>query len=78
MILVKINIFYFLVIGSAVCLVIHSLLLGIQFEVDLYKFFRRFVLLAFIIFELAAQAMLINNIIKIKNNDFRNQLIEIF
>ena len=42
--------FLFFGVGSAVCLVIHSLLLGIQFEVDLYKFFRRFVLLAFIIF----------------------------
>jgi len=60
---------YFLFFGvcSAVCLVIHSLLLGIHFEVDLYKFFRRFVLLAFIIFELVAQALLINSIIKIKN-----------
>ena len=59
--------FLFFGVGSAVCLVIHSLLLGIQFEVDLYKFFRRFVLLTFIIFELMAQAMLINSIIKIKN-----------
>ena len=59
--------FLFFGVGSAVCLVIHSLLLGIQFEVDLYKFFRRFVLLAFIIFELVAQAILINNLIKIKN-----------
>ena len=59
--------FLFFGIGSAVCLIIHSLLLGIQFEVDLYKFFRRFVLLTFIIFELTAQAMLINSIIKIKN-----------
>nr|ABZ06798.1 hypothetical protein ALOHA_HF4000141I21ctg1g20 [uncultured marine microorganism HF4000_141I21] len=59
--------FLFFGVGSAVCLVIHSLLLGIQFEVDLYKFFRRLVLLAFIIFELVAQAMLINNIIKIRN-----------
>ena len=59
--------FLFFGVGSAVCLIIHSLLLGIHFEVDLYKFFRRFVLLAFIIFELVAQAMLINNIIKIKN-----------
>ena len=59
--------FLFFGIGSAVCLIIHSLLLGIQFEVDLYKFFRRFVLLVFIIFELVAQALLINNIIKIKN-----------
>ena len=59
--------FLFFGVGSAVLLFIHSLLLGIQFEVDLYKFFRRFVLLTFIIFELVAQAMLINNIIKIKN-----------
>ena len=59
--------FLYFGIGSAVCLVIHSLLLGIQFEVDLYKFFRRFVLLAFIIFELVAQALLINHIIRIKN-----------
>ena len=54
-------------VGSAVCLIIHSLLLGIKFDVDLYKFFRRFILLAFIIFELIAQALLINHIIKIKN-----------
>ena len=59
--------FLFFGAGSALFLVIHSLLLGIQFEVDLYKFFRRFVLLTFIIFELTAQAMLINSIIKIKN-----------
>ena len=59
--------FLFFGVASAVCLVIHSLLLGIKFDLDLYKFFRRFVLLAFIIFELIAQAMLINNIIKIKN-----------
>ena len=59
--------FLFFGVASAVCLVIHSLLLGIKFDVDLYKFFRRFVLLSFIIFELVAQAMLINNIIKIKN-----------
>ena len=59
--------FLFFGVGSAIFLVIHSLLLGIQFEVDLYKFFRRFVLLAFIIFELTAQALLISNLIKIKN-----------
>jgi len=59
--------FLFFGIGSAVFLIVHSLLLGIQFEVDLYKFFRRFVLLAFIIFELAAQALLIKHIINIKS-----------
>ena len=59
--------FLFFGVGSALFLIIHSLLLGVQFEIDLYKLFRRFVLLGFIIFELAAQALLINNIIKIKN-----------
>ena len=59
--------FLFFGVGSAVCLIIHSLLLGIHFELDLYKFFRRFVLLSFIIFELVAQAVLINNLIRIKN-----------
>ena len=59
--------FLFFGVASAVCLIIHSLLLGIKFDIDLYKFFRRFVLLAFIIFELVAQAMLINSIIKVKH-----------
>ena len=59
--------FLFFGIGSAIFLVIHSLLLGINFEVDLYKFFRRFVLLGFIIFEIIAQALLIRSIVKIKN-----------
>ena len=46
---------------------VHALLLGIKFDVDLYKFFRRFILLSFIIFEIAAQVMLIKNLIKIKD-----------
>ena len=58
--------FLFFGVGSAILLVIHSLLLGIHFEVDLYKFFRRFLILGFIIFELIAQALLIWNIYKIK------------
>ena len=58
--------FLFFGVGSAILLVIHSLLLGIHFEVDLYKFFRRVLILGFIIFELIAQALLIWNIYKIK------------
>ena len=58
--------FLFFGVGSAILLIVHSLLLGIQFEVDLYKFFRRFIILGFIIFELAAQALLISHIFKIK------------
>ena len=59
--------FLFFGVASAVCLIIHFLLLGITFDVDLYKFFRRLVLLSFIIFEIAAQAMLIKNLIRIKD-----------
>ena len=59
---------YFLLfgVGSALFLALHSIFLGINFEVDLYKFLRRFVLLGFIIFEIIAQALLVINIIKIK------------
>lgn len=53
-------------VGSAIFLILHSILLGINFEIDLYKFFRRFILLGFIIFEVIAQAVLVINIIKIK------------
>ena len=52
---------------SAIFLILHSIFLGISFENDLYKFFRRFVLLAFIIFEIAAQTLLVINLFKIKN-----------
>ena len=43
---------YFLLfgIGSAIFLILHSILLGFNLENDFYKFFRRFVLLGFIIF----------------------------
>ncbi len=51
--------FMFFGIGSAVCLVIHSIFLGIKFEYDLYKLFRRVIMLSFIIFEIVAQAYLV-------------------
>ena len=44
---------------SAIFLIIHSIFLGVKFDYDLYKFFRRFVLLAFIIFEIVAQSLLL-------------------
>ena len=46
-------------IGSAIALGIHSIFLGIKFDNDLYKLFRRMVLLVFIIFEITAQAYLV-------------------
>ena len=59
---------YFLIfgIGSAIFLIAHSIFLGINLENDLYKFFRRFVLLAFIIFEIIAQTLLVMSLIKIR------------
>ena len=53
-------------ISSAVLLTIHSIFLGIKFDNDLYKLFRRVVMLSFIIFELIAQAYLIKFFYDIK------------
>ena len=46
-------------VGSAILLTIHAIFLGIKFDNDLYKLFRRIIMLSFIIFELIAQAYLI-------------------
>ena len=46
-------------VGSAIALTIHSIFLGIKFDNDLYKLFRRLVMLVFIIFEVTAQAYLV-------------------
>ena len=51
---------------SAFFLVIHSLLLGIKFDIQVYKLFRRIVLLAFIIFEIIAQGILVYYLFKLK------------
>ena len=59
----------FLIFGiiSAIFLIIHSIFLGIHFENDLYKFFRRFIILNFIIFEVIAQILLVISLLKAKN-----------
>ena len=62
----KNNLFKTFGILSALFLIIHSIFLGIKFEYDLYKFFRRFVLLAFIIFEIIAQSLLVYKLFKLK------------
>ena len=63
----KNNLFKILGIASAVLLIIHSIFLGIKFDYDLYKFFRRFVLLCFIIFEIIAQSLLVYKFFKLKS-----------
>ena len=59
--------FLFFGITSALFLIVHSIFLGIHFEYDLYKFFRRFILIGFIIFEIIAQILLVITLFKIKN-----------
>jgi len=54
-------------VGSAIFLIAHSIFLGIKFDYDLYKFFRRFIIIAFIIFEIIAQTLLVITLFKIKN-----------
>ena len=52
---------------SAVFLAIHSIFLGIKFDIQVYKLFRRVILLLFIIFELIAQGLLVYHLYKLKN-----------
>ena len=53
-------------ISSAICLIIHSIFLGIKFDYDVYKLFRRVIMLAFIIFEVVAQTYLVITFYSIK------------
>jgi hypothetical protein len=53
------NKIFFFGIASAIALTIHSIFLGIKFDNDLYKLFRRVIMLLFIIFEIVAQAYLV-------------------
>ena len=70
----NINKFIFFGVGSAILLTLHSMFLGIKFDYSLYKFFRRFVMVSFIIFEITAQAYLVITLYKLKNkiNNFIN------
>ena len=52
---------------SAVFLAIHSIFLGIKFDIQIYKLLRRVVLLLFIIFEIIAQGILVYHFFKIKD-----------
>jgi hypothetical protein len=51
---------------SAIFLAIHSMLLGVKFDIQIYKLFRRVVLLLFIIFEIIAQGILVYHLYKLK------------
>ena len=72
------NLFRTFGILSAIFLIVHSIFLGVKFDYDLYKFFRRFVLLTFIIFEIVAQSLLVYRLFKLKliiNKYFNNYVL---
>jgi len=52
---------------SAIFLAIHSIFLGIKFDIQIYKLMRRVILLLFIIFEIIAQGILVYHFFKIKD-----------
>ena len=51
---------------SAIFLAIHSIFLGIKFDIQIYKLMRRVVLLLFIIFEIIAQGILVYHFFKLR------------
>jgi len=59
---------FFFGVASAFFLTLHSIFLGIKFDNDLYKLFRRVILLLFIIFEIVAQAYLVSTLYSFKEN----------
>ena len=65
-----INKVVFFGVASAIALTIHSIFLGIKFDNDLYKLFRRVVMLLFIIFEIIAQAYLVATFYSFKEKLF--------
>jgi len=64
-------------IASAIALTIHSIFLGIKFDNDIYKLFRRVIMLSFIIFEITAQAYLVAAFYSFRNklNNYINKTI---
>ena len=65
---------------SAVFLAVHSVFLGIKFDIQIYKLFRRVVLVLFIIFEIIAQGYLVFHFYKLKTkiDKFINRKILLF
>ena len=67
-------------IASAIALTIHSIFLGIKFDNDIYKLFRRVIMLSFIIFEIVAQAYLVASFYSFRNklmNYINNKILTI-
>jgi hypothetical protein len=59
----------FLIFGvlSAIFLLLHSILLGIETDIQIFKFLRRVILVGFIIFEIIAQTLLVISFYALKS-----------
>jgi len=53
-------------VASAVALTVHAIFLGVKFDNDLYKLFRRVIMFTFIVFEIVAQAYLVVTLFSLK------------
>ena len=53
-------------VASAIALTVHAIFLGVKFDNDLYKLFRRVVMFTFIVFEIVAQAYLVATLLSFK------------
>jgi len=58
-------------IASAIALILHAIFLGVKFDNDLYKLFRRIIMFVFIFFEIVAQTYLVIALYSIKNKIFK-------
>ena len=62
----KKNTFMIFGVLSAFFLLFHSILLGLETDIKIFKFLRRVILLSFIIFEVIAQSLLVINFYRLK------------
>ena len=64
-------------IASAIALTVHAIFLGVKFDNDLYKLFRRVIMFTFIVFEIVAQAYLVATLFSLKEklNEYINKNI---
>ena len=63
--------FVYFGIASAVALTVHSIFLGIDFDNNFYKLFRRVIMLIFIIFEIVAQVYLVATFYSFKDKLYK-------
>jgi len=62
----KKNVFMVFGVLSAFFLLVHSILLGLETDIKIFKFLRRVILLSFIVFEIIAQSLLVMNFYRLK------------